>query len=165
MIKDIKEKANVTRERIRRGQSSQEWKETLGTTSVTCCKQKPRMVKLVTMGPTLTLEKAILVAGRMAMWCSPGNFFSQTQSPCSRRLRDSVLEAPKCKVLLDAHISTALVTQNPPVMRQKVIRCKQLNVYPYVSSQVSGSEPSQRRCKPVHGGPHIPRYNDQQSCK
>lgn len=89
----------MSRERMRRGQSSQEWKETLGTTSVTCCKQKPRMVKLVTMGPTLTLEKAILVAGRMAMWCSPGNFFSQTQSPCSRRLRDSVLEAPKCKVL------------------------------------------------------------------
>ena len=34
--------------------------------------------------PTPTLEKAILVAGRIAMCRSPGNFFNQTQSPWSR---------------------------------------------------------------------------------
>lgn len=34
--------------------------------------------------PTLTLEKAVLVAGRIAMCRSLGNFFSQTQSPWSR---------------------------------------------------------------------------------
>lgn len=112
MIRTSKKKGNDMGEGG--GRASLAWKENLRISPVACYKKKPRMgILIATYSPSrVTLEKAVLVAGRIAIWRSPGNFFSQTQSPCSRRLRDSVLKASKCKEFQGAPISTDPVTQN-----------------------------------------------------
>ena len=139
MIRTSKKKGNFMREDG--GRASLAWKENLRISPVACYKKKPRMgILIATYSPSrVTLEKAVLVADRIVTWRSPGNFFSQTQSPCNRRLRNSVLKTSRCKVVQGAPISTDPVTQNTSVIRQN-IRCKQLNVCPYVP-QVAESEP------------------------
>lgn len=68
MIRTSKKKANVTREDG--GRASLAWEENLRISPIACYKKKPRMdIPIATYSPSwVTLEKAVLVAGRIAIW-------------------------------------------------------------------------------------------------